>query len=70
VKVRVHYHDAAFNKKDEQVDLPESSSVQDLLDRLGVPLLKTVVIDGRVVRPDFVLVADSEIFLFSQMAGG
>jgi len=68
--VRVHYHDLTYKKIVQQIDMPETATVQDLLDHLEVPLQKAVVINGRVVRLETPLKENAEVFLFSQTSGG
>jgi len=71
VIIRVHYTDSANQKIEQQVDLPEEATIRELLDRMGNSFAKMmVVINGQVVRMDALLEEDSEVYLFSPMAGG
>jgi sulfur carrier protein ThiS len=70
VKVRVHYQDSSNKNRDEIIELPKLSTANSLIDLLNTKYARVVVLNGRMVPPDFVLEEDSEVFVFMQMAGG
>jgi molybdopterin converting factor small subunit len=55
-----------------EMDLPESSTVQDLLDQLGVPSEETKIsfVNGHIRDLDWALQQDDEVGLFPPIGGG
>ncbi|MCD6284385.1 MAG: MoaD/ThiS family protein [Anaerolineae bacterium] len=55
-----------------ELDLPDTSTIADLLVRLGIPEreVKVTFVDGRARAPMFRLAAGSEIGIFPPIGGG
>ena len=69
MNIKVHYRDINFKKIDDQITVPETTTIKELLDHLGVPMMMAVV-NGKVARPEVLLQENDEVFLFNQMVGG
>jgi molybdopterin converting factor small subunit len=56
-----------------QVELPQGSTLQALIDHLGVKVdaeETLLVVNGRITEPDRVLVAGDEVHLIPAISGG
>ena len=55
-----------------ETELPEGSTVADLLAQLGIPMSKSPVVtcDGRILHPTDTFHKDSTLQIFQPIAGG
>ena len=69
--IRVHYTDSGNRKIEQQIELPEGATVGELLGQLGNSFSKKmVVINGQVVMKNSLLQDQSDVYLYSPLAGG
>lgn len=59
-------------QKGVEADLPDGSTVIDLLGHLGIPMSKVPVVacNGRVLQPSDTIQEDSTLHIFQPVAGG
>ena len=58
--------------KGVEAELPEGSTVDDLLSHLGIPMSKVPVVtcNGRILKPSDIIHEDSILHIFQPVAGG
>ena len=59
-------------EKGVEADLPDGSTVTDLLVHLGIPMAKGPVVacNGRILKPSDAIHEDSTVHIFQPVAGG
>ena len=59
-------------QKGVETELPDGSTVADLLTHLGIPMSKVPVVtcNGRVLQPADTIYKDSTLHIFQPVAGG
>jgi sulfur carrier protein ThiS len=59
-------------EKGVETDLPEGSTVADMLSHLGIPMSKVPVVacNGRILQPADTIHKDSILHIFQPVAGG
>jgi sulfur carrier protein ThiS len=59
-------------QKGVETELPDGSTVTDLLSHLGIPMSKVPVVtcNGRVLQPADIIHEDSTFHIFQPVAGG
>ena len=59
-------------KKGMETELPEGSTVTDVLSHLGIPMSKAPVVscNGRVLQPADTIHEDSTLHIFQPLSGG
>ena len=59
-------------RKGVETELPDGSTVTDLLNHLGIPMSKSPVVtcDGRILQITDILTANSTLHIFQPVTGG
>jgi len=59
-------------QKGVETELPEGSTVADLISHMGIPMSKVPVVacNGRVLQPDDTIHKDSTLHIFQLVTGG
>jgi sulfur carrier protein ThiS len=71
-EIRARYPQSARAGSPLSVDLPEGSTLADLVDHLGLPpeKVRVIFVNGRVQQRDTILNAGDEVGIFPPVGGG
>ena len=71
-RIRERYPQSVRAGSPMEVDLPQGSTLADLVDHLGLPpeKVRVIFVNGRVRPRDHVLVAGDEVGIFPPVGGG
>jgi sulfur carrier protein ThiS len=71
-EVRERYPQLTRAGSPADVELPEGSTLADLVDHLGLPpeKVRVIFVNGRVRQRDYILVSGDEVGIFPPVGGG
>jgi sulfur carrier protein ThiS len=71
-RIREHYPQSVRAGSPLEVELPEGSTLADLVEHLGLPAekVRVIFVNGRIRQRDTVLAAGDEVGIFPPVGGG